>query len=104
VELARDRAPADAELQTPARQEVGGRGLLRAAQRMMERQQGDGGPDADPPGALGDHRHHHERSRQQGERAAEVELRQPGHVEAQRVGERDEVEHLGVALGVRLSD
>ena len=76
--------------------------LLRAGEGMVQRQQGDGGADADARGPRGDRRHRHERVRQEGEGAAEVELGQPGHVEAQRVGERDEVEHLGVAVGVRL--
>jgi len=103
VELARDRAPAHAELEAAAREHVRGRRLLGAAQRMMERQQGDRGPDPDPPRALGDHRHDHQRARQQRERAAEVQLRQPRHVEAERVAERDQLEHLGVAVGVGLS-
>ena len=104
VELAGDRAPAHSEFQTPTGEQVGRGRLLGAAQRMVEGEQGDGGPDADALRALGDQRHQHERSRQERERAAEVQLRQPGHVEAQRVGERDEIEHLGVALGVRLPD
>ena len=69
---------------------------------MVERQQGDGRADPDPAGALGDDRHHHERARQERERAAEMQLGQPGHVEAERVPERDEIEHLGVAVGVGL--
>ena len=100
MELARDRAPADAELEAPAGEQIGGRGLLGAAQRVVERQQDDGGPDADPPGTLGDRRHRHERARQQRERAAEVDLREPGYVEAQLVAERDEVQHLGEPFGV----
>src|SRR5262249_57705653 len=34
--------------------------------------------------------------------APEVQLGQPRHVEAERVGERDDVEHLRVAFGMRL--
>ncbi len=103
MELARNRASAHAELEATAGEQVRRRGLLGAAQRVVERQQGHGRPDANPACALGDHRHDHERARQQRERAAEVQLRQPRHVEAERVAERDQVEHLGVALGVRLS-
>ncbi len=103
MELARDRAAADAELEPPTREHVGRGRLLGAAQRMLEGQERDCGPDADAPGALGDHRHHHERVRQQRERATEVQLGQPRHVEAELVGARGQVEDLGVALGVRLA-
>src|SRR6185295_983059 len=70
---------------------------------MVERQEGDGGPDADSPGALRDDRHRHEGIRQERERPAEVQLGEPGDIEAERVGELDELEHLRVALGVRAS-
>jgi hypothetical protein len=102
VELARDRAAPHPELETAAGQDVGGGGLLRAGQRVVERQQGHRGADADTPGALGDHRHRHERVRQEREGAAEVQLGQPRHVEAQGVGQADEVDHLGVAIAVAL--
>ena len=103
VELTRDRAAADAELEASAGEDVCRRGLLGAAQRMLERQQGDRGADADALRPLRDERHHHERIGEQRERAAEVQLREPRHVETELFGERDELEHLGVTLGVRLS-
>src|SRR5439155_14555641 len=103
VELARDRAAADAELEASAGEDVRRRGLLVAAQRMLERQQRDRGTDADPRRPLRDDRHHHERICEQRERAAEMQLGQPRHVEAELVRERDQLEHLGVTVRMRLA-
>ena len=74
---------------TPAARRTGDRRwppARRMLQRVVQRQQRDGGADADPPGALGDQRHHHERARQQREGAAEVQLGQLRHVESERFG------------------
>jgi hypothetical protein len=102
VELARYRSAPHPELEPPAGEDVGGRGLLGARERVMERQEGHRGADPDARGALGDHRHRHERVRQEREGAPEVELGQPRHVEAEGVGQADQVDHLAVALGVAL--
>ena len=100
VELAGDGAAPHSELQPAAGEDVGGGGLLRAGERMVQREQGHGGPDAETARALSDGRHHHERVGQQREGAPEVDLRQPGGVEAQRLGQLGELEELLEALGM----
>src|SRR5262245_1971272 len=102
VKLRGDGAAAHPELEAPAREEIGGGDLLRAAQRVVQRQEGDGGADANALRALGDDGNDHEAIGEEGKGAPEVQLGQPRHVEAQRVGESNDVEHLRVALGVRL--
>jgi hypothetical protein len=68
---------------------------------VPQREQRDRGADADAAGAGGDGGHRHQRLGEQREGAAEVELGQPRDVETHLVGERDQVDHLGVAVGVR---
>jgi hypothetical protein len=68
---------------------------------MAEGQEGDRGADADARRARGDGGHRHQGLREQREGAPEVELGQPRDVEAQVVGQGDQVDHLGVAVGVR---
>ncbi len=103
VELGGNGAAAHPELEAAAREDVRGGRLLRAGERLVQRQQRHRGADANALGALGDRGHRHERGGQQGEGGAEVDLGEPGHVEPERVGERGQLEHLGEALGVALA-
>ena len=101
VELAGNGAPPHAELEPSPGEDVGDGRLLRAGEGMVERQEGDGGADADARRPRGDGGHGHQRIGQEREGAAEVQLGQPGHIEAQGVGEGNKVEHLAVAVRVR---
>ncbi len=103
VELGGNGAAAHPELEAAAREDVRGGRLLRAGERVVQRQQRHRGADADALRALGDRGHRHERGGEQREGGAEVDLGEPGHVEAERVGERGQLEHLGEALGVALA-
>src|SRR6185312_6601476 len=64
VELAWDGAAPDPELETATREDVGGGRLLRALERMVQRQQGHRGADPDALRALGDRGHRHQRAGQ----------------------------------------
>src|SRR5262249_1114289 len=97
VELRRDGAAPHSELEAAPGQEIRSGYLLRTAQWMVKGGEGDPGANADALRARADAGNGQER-----EGAPEVQLGQPRDVEAQRVGEVDDVEHLSVALGVRL--
>jgi hypothetical protein len=98
-ELARAHALADAEVEPAVREVVERRGLGGQAQRMMEGQHVDVVAEAHARRALQGRRDHQVGARQQ-RVVGEVVLGEPALAEAERLGERDLVQHLGVRLVV----
>src|SRR5581483_5094680 len=102
LEVDRDGAAPDAVFQPSAGQDIGGGGLLGRAQRMMKRKQRDRGAEPDAAGALGGGHRHHQRRRHDRKAFEEVQLGEPGNVEAELVGQRYLFEGLAVARRLRL--
>jgi hypothetical protein len=91
------RTLADAEVEAPLRQVVEHGGLGGQPQRVMEGQRVDVVAEAHPARALygrGDHQIGAGQQRVVGE----VVLGEPALVEAERLGQRDLIQHLGVGL------
>ena len=100
-------AAADAEFEPALAQHVGGRRGLGDADRMVQRQQGDGRAEANAARALCGGRQYHQRIGKDRKGAAEVEFAKPGGIETERLAQFDlrqdvgEASALGVALRAR---
>ena len=93
AELAGLVAAADAEVEPSTREDVDHGGVLGQTQRVVERQDHDGGADADAARGLGGRGRHQQRAAEQAV-AREVVLGEPGRVEAEGVGQLDLLERL----------
>ena len=92
-------ASADSDLQPAAGQGIQDGGVLRHAQRQLQRQGDDAGAEAYAAGLGGDVRQEHERGGQSALVAMEVVLGDPGGVEAQAL----RMDRLGNGEAVTLS-
>jgi hypothetical protein len=98
----RGAAP-DPELQAPVAEQVGGGGLLGGLHRVVQREQRHRGAQADAARALSGGGQDHERVGEGGERPAEVQLAEPGGVEAEGIAQLDLGHDVLVPLALGVS-